>query len=269
MDFASIMAAEIASKKRKLNPSANTADASTSKPTKYLKRSEIEAQRQRDYLAQQEAREKERAEKAERKRKEEEEERARLERQKEKLRAIAERKRGAVEAKEDGNKKEEVGMTREELDEKLREMGEPIRLFGEDEVMRKKRLNRLAAAKQRESEVIPKLTEEEMRVDPEDATRDAKKLYIQLSAWFALVLQEWEIALASRPREVIESSTGRQAYSAFQQAKEHMGPLFEKFRTQSLDQEVFGKISEIVKMAQDRRYVDANDLYLKLSIGNA
>lgn len=270
MDFKSILAAEIASKKRKLESTANSSTSSESKPSKYLKRSELEAQRQKEYLEEQERREKERQERAERKRREEEEERERRERQKEKLKAIEERKRAEKEKEEGKSEPEDGGLSKEELDEKFRELKEPIRIFGEDEPARRKRLQRtLAERESKERNVIPTMTLEEMLLDLADVQRNPAKLYTQLTAWFHLVLQEWEIALAARPREVAESYQGRAAYGSFTQAREHMKPLFEKFRRKDLDEEVFAKVCEIVRKAQERRYVDANDVYLRLSIGNA
>jgi len=48
-----------------------------------------------------------------------------------------------------------------------------------------------------------------------------------------------------------------------------MKPLFRHFKQKDLRPNVFEKVCEIVVEAQKRRYVRANDVYLKLSIGNA
>ena len=45
--------------------------------------------------------------------------------------------------------------------------------------------------------------------------------------------------------------------------------LFRKFEKSDLDDSILEAIVEIVKAAQERRYVDANDGYLRLSIGKA
>lgn len=45
--------------------------------------------------------------------------------------------------------------------------------------------------------------------------------------------------------------------------------LFRKFEKRMLDESILKAIVEIVKAAQERRYVDANDGYLRLSIGKA
>ena len=45
--------------------------------------------------------------------------------------------------------------------------------------------------------------------------------------------------------------------------------MFRKFEKGDIDEGVLEPIVEIVKAAQERRYVDANDGYLRLSIGKA
>lgn len=45
--------------------------------------------------------------------------------------------------------------------------------------------------------------------------------------------------------------------------------LFRKFEQGDLDDSLLAPIVEIVQAAQERRYVDANDGYLRLSIGKA
>lgn len=45
--------------------------------------------------------------------------------------------------------------------------------------------------------------------------------------------------------------------------------LFRKFESGDIDEGVLEPVVEIVKAAQERRYVDANDGYLRLSIGKA
>ena len=48
-----------------------------------------------------------------------------------------------------------------------------------------------------------------------------------------------------------------------------MTPLFRLFEAESLSDAILGPMVEIVAAAQERRYVDANDGYLRLSIGKA
>ena len=82
-------------------------------------------------------------------------------------------------------------------------------------------------------------------------------------------LHEWHAALARRPREVKESQPGIQAYNNYATALSNLRPLFAKLETASLSNSLVAPIHEIVHLAQLKRYVDANDAYLRLSIGKA
>jgi pre-mRNA-splicing factor 18 len=65
-----------------------------------------------------------------------------------------------------------------------------------------------------------------------------------------------------------ESFQGKAAYNAMVQSRENVRPLFKKFEKGDVKQGVLEPVVEIVWCAQERRYVDANDSYLRLSIGN-
>jgi len=296
MDFAKLMAAQIAKSKEQAPP------ASSEK--KYLKRSEIEAQRQAAYMAEQKATEEARIEKLERKRKFEEEEAERNRQRDEKRRRLAEesrKRREAEEEEEESRRRKRLGLPelppkskdREdegtplpegediedgELVAKLRALDEPARLFGETHRQRLKRYRRLTGQENVATltdgpipttlELVP---EAEMKVEaklPRDV-EGRKFLFRQLASYFTMVLKEWEIALARRPIDVKTSYQGKQAYNAMVQARENMRPLFKKLEKGDVEDGILEPVVEIVKAAQERRYVDANDGYLRLSIGKA
>ncbi|KAK7535394.1 tubulin domain-containing protein [Phyllosticta citribraziliensis] len=298
MDFAKLMSAQIEKSKSKTPP---TAAADENK--KYLKRSEIEAQRQAAYLAEQKAAEQARIEKLEKKRKLEEEETEREHERQEKKRRLAEHSRKLREEEEEAEeraRRKRLGLpdlppkqsekdqtplpegaediSEEELIERLRKLAEPARLFGETHKQRLKRYKKLTG-----QALAPKLTDGpipttlepvsggEMIVDvklPKDEA-GRKILARQLASYFNMVLSEWEIALAQRPDEVQSSYQGKQAYNAMVQAKENLRPFFRKLEKNEIEDGVLEPVVEIVKAAQERRYVDANDGYLRLSIGKA
>ncbi|KAI5838869.1 Prp18 domain-containing protein [Morchella snyderi] len=291
MDFAAILAREI-SKKRKPSPPPPAADAPTTAttttttappPKKYLKRSEVETQRRAAYEAQQAALEAQRAAKAAQKRAADDADFQRREATRAKAKALADARRAKADAEKAlttpatttaaADTPQEPGaeeMTEEEATAGLRALGEPARLFGEGAAGRVRRLKRCrAAAEARRAEEAPALTADEMVLDMKDVGVDDGKVYRQLGAWFALVLREWEMALEGRPEAVKESFQGKAAARSMQQAKLYMAPLFVHFRKRDLKTELYTKICEIVVEAQARRYVKANDLYLRLSIGNA
>ncbi|PYI23754.1 hypothetical protein BO99DRAFT_152921 [Aspergillus violaceofuscus CBS 115571] len=177
----------------------------------------------------------------------------------------------------------------EEVKQRLRELGEPVTLFGEGEKARARRYWRVvrkddsntgggAAAVQRQQwtdgpipttlELVPEV---EMKIPATVPKEDDGKrfLFRQLASYFTMVLKEWEDALAKRDVSVKQSLQGRQAFNAMVQSRENMKPLFRKFEKGDLDAGVLEHVVEIVHKAQLRRYVDANDAYLRLSIGKA
>ncbi|KAI6082883.1 hypothetical protein F4821DRAFT_203770 [Hypoxylon rubiginosum] len=295
MDFAALMSKEIA----KAKP---TDDSSSSLATKkYLRRSETEAQREAAYRAEQKALEEKRAAKVAEKRKREEEaadeararedKRRRLEeetRQRRQEKAAEEerlrRKRlglpelpkedeGAGSSADDA---EDDDVPEEQLIAKLRELGHPATLFGESHRAKLRRYRKLTTVVTKGP--IPttlKLVEEkDMKVDAGSVPQDkAGRAYLfrQLASYFTMVLREWELALAreGHTQEQRDSFAGKAAVNAMVSSRDNMVPLFRKFEKGELDDDILKPVVEIVQAAQERRYVDANDGYLRLSIGKA
>jgi pre-mRNA-splicing factor 18 len=293
MDFASLMSKEISK-------------ASDAAPKKYLKRAELEAEREAAYIASQKALQAEREEKVARKRKLEEEEAVRNKEREAKRKRLAEESR--IKREEEEERKERArrkrlglpdlppkGADREEtplpegeedipddsLIARLRSLNEPARLFGESHKSRLRRHRRLTQVTTTDpsqslsqgpipTTLLP-VPEADMKLPPALPTDPTGLafLYRQLASYFTLILKEWEIALAQRPESVKGSFQGKQAYAAMVQARENMRPLFRRFERGDLEVGVLSPVVEIVRAAQERRYVDANDGYLTLSIGKA
>ncbi|KAJ8065258.1 hypothetical protein OCU04_005956 [Sclerotinia nivalis] len=278
MDFASLMSKEISKK----------TESSTDTSKKYMKRSEIEAERQAKYLAEQRAIEAEREAKLVQKRKREEEEEETNKAREEKRRRLAEesrKQREEREAEEERKRRKRLGLPElvkqeveeveeddiadEELIQKLREMGHPAKLFAESHKQRLRRYRKLGVVMT--TGPIPTtlvlVEEKDMKVEtvPKDE-EERKYLFRQLASYFTMVLMEWEQALEKEKRDTFASKA---AYNAMVQSKENMTPLFRKFEKGDLDEGILEPIVEIVKAAQEKRYVDANDGYLRLSIGKA
>ncbi|EST05548.1 Prp18 [Kalmanozyma brasiliensis GHG001] len=83
------------------------------------------------------------------------------------------------------------------------------------------------------------------------------------------LLQEWADTLSTRPDSVKHTMQGKLAAATQVQSADYLKPLFKKLRKRSLTPDVLMRIAEIVHFMQRRRYRDANDSYLQLSIGNA
>ena len=291
MDFASLMKSQISADK-----------PSDSGNKKYLKRSELEAQRQADYQREQEELEKAREERVEKKRKREEEEAERTRAREEKKRRLAEesRKIAAEEAEaEERQRRKRLGLpelekveenedTRidgeedipeDELLEKLKELNEPRILFGETHVQRLQRYRKLTAKTlttiRRSDGPIPTTLEPvpagELIVPATVLTDPENHLYLrrQLASYLNLLLSEWAVALSQRPKEVKESFSGKAAATHHTTAVSNLRPLVRKLETNTLSPSLLSPITNIVHLIQGRRYVDANDAYLRLSIGKA
>ncbi|KAL9010288.1 MAG: hypothetical protein Q9180_009311 [Flavoplaca navasiana] len=84
-----------------------------------------------------------------------------------------------------------------------------------------------------------------------------------------MLLKEWSNALFARSEAVKQSFQGKAAFGAMQQSLTNLRPLFQKMESQTLEESILEPVLEIVRAAQERRYVDANDGYLRLSIGKA
>ncbi|PFH60417.1 hypothetical protein XA68_11005 [Ophiocordyceps unilateralis] len=282
MDFAAMMSKELA----KTKPSDSS--------KKYLKRSDLEASRAAVYEAEQKALETSRAMKAAAKRNHEEDLAAETAAREEKRRRLAEAsrlRRSELELEEERRRRKRLGLpelpdrrsgeredednqdakvTDEELISGLRALGQPVRLFGESAMARLRRYRKLRTVVT--DGPIPttlQLVEgADIKVDgsvPKDA--DGRSwLFRQLASYFTMVLVEYERAVEDERSDTTASKT---AYSAMVQTRENMKPLFRKFEAGDLDNSLLEPIVEIVKALQERRYLDANDGYLRLSIGKA
>jgi pre-mRNA-splicing factor 18 len=204
-------------------------------------------------------------------------------------------------AKEDDEDLDDDGdaPSEEEVRSKLRDLGEPVTLFGETPAARLKRFKRLTGAVVEPNgpvpTTLPPVEEKDMKVGavPKPEDKKARRyLYRQLASYFNMVLREWERALADEGTH--DTTAGKQALSAMLSSKESMKAvsppsrflsgalislwcsleanrlqLFRKFEKGDLEESILKAIVEIVQAAQERRYVDANDGYLRLSIGKA
>ncbi|KAL9099129.1 MAG: hypothetical protein Q9163_005323 [Psora crenata] len=306
MDFASLMSTEISKSKSPPRTSEST--------KKYLKKAELEAQRQETYLQDQASLRREREEKLQQKRKRDEEESLKKQERDEKRRRLAEEsrlRREELEAREERARRKRLGLpevpakegdakssqdtsisqgeediSEEELRPKLRDLNEPVTLFGETHTSRLQRYRNLTATgtgsaltrslgskdpKDPVPTTLDPVPGAEMRVPATTPSDPAAKKYVyrQLASYFNMLLSEWRIALAQRDASVKASSQGKQAEAAMQQSLGNMRPLFHQFETASLSDAILGPLLEIVSAAQERRYVDANNGYLRLSIGKA
>lgn len=273
--------------------------------SKYLKRSQVEAEREVAYAAEQAKIEAERGERATKKRKLDEEEESKDRAREEKKRRLAEEskaRREEEEAKQERLRRKRLGLpelpdqtTKEEegvpsaedeaeiaetdLLSKLRALNEPAILFGESHksrLLRYRKLTSRTSTPNLSTGPIPTslqpIPEADMLIPtkpPSPKTPERTFLFRQLSSYFTLLLTEWSRALSQRDTTTKESHQGRLASNNLSQTITNLTPLFRKFESQDLPDSMLNPICSIVRDAQQRRYVSANDGYLRLSIGKA
>jgi pre-mRNA-splicing factor 18 len=297
MDFASLMSSQI-SKVKSSAPSDNK--------SKYVKRSQIEAEREAAYAAEQAKIEAEREERAAKKRKFDYEEGERDRVREEKKRKLAEESKARREEEEakqerlrrkrlrlpelpeqkDQNEKDERTLPEDETDipehdllSKLRALNEPAILFAESHKSRLRRYHNLisrASTPALTNGPIPTtlqpVPESDMLIPTSIPTANSPErtfLFRQLSSYFTLLLTEWSHALSHRDPATKASHQGRLATTNHTQTLTNLTPLFRRFESQDLPDTLLIPICAIVRDAQSRRYVSANDGYLRLSIGKA
>lgn len=242
MDFAALM-------KKELGKSQKPSDSGSTK--KFMKRSEIEAERKAAYAAEQKALEDEREAKAIAKRKREEEVAAENAAREEKRRKLAEESRKRREDEEwaeqqarrkklgleelkrktDDDEENNVGegvedIPEDELREKLRALGEPVALFGERHVARLRRYRKLTTVitKGPIPTTLELVEEKDMKLDgtvPKDK-KGKQWVFRQLASYFTMILTAYERAMEEEKRDTTASKT---AYTAMVQTRENMVPV--------------------------------------------
>ncbi|KKA28095.1 hypothetical protein TD95_003619 [Thielaviopsis punctulata] len=289
MDFAALMGKELAKAKPE-----------KSKDKKYMRKADLEAERIAAYNADQAARAEARAARESAKRKLDDEAAEQKRARDEKRQRLAERSRAVREQEEaeqerarrkrlglpeipaktaaaadeeEGAKAREDGVedvSEDDMARDFRQRGQPVVLFGESHWQRVRRHHKMMTVVTAGPipTTLQPVEEKDMKLDgrvPADAA-GRKYLFRQLASYFSMVLAEYERAME---RERADTSASRTAYNAMVRCREDMKPLFRKFEKDELDSSVLQPIVDIVKAAQERRYVDANDGYLQLSIGKA
>lgn len=286
MDF---LAAEIALKRKEI---ATTVGDGASPNKKFIRQKDVAAERERRYQEEQAQLKAEREAKAA----------AKL--QETRKREAEARAREAKIKKEKNDKlalsrPAEKVVTDEEVIQRLRELGEPTKLFAETPEARKDRLEeaerkavierkrkaRLDAAKADETPELEPLENlspdsEELQIKLSDIKKNPVKLYEKLYRYFSVICQEWSKSMDERDLEVKNSPEGQEALKIQQQCLEDFRPLIKSLKrkvcpfsgkrlTKNLEPDVFQLITEMMYYCQQREYLQASDVYYKLSIGNA
>jgi pre-mRNA-splicing factor 18 len=297
MDFKKLMSAQISKSKPATNGDSKN---------KYLRRAEIEAERQAKYEEEQRRLDTEREERAAKKRKLEEADAEQNSLREAKMQKFAEEskiRRETQEREEERARRRRLGLPDlpepkdededqtqvdvedvpdDELRSKLRNLGEPVVLYGESHVARLQRYyvltgKSLITKPQMTKGPIPSTlqpVEEKDMLIPEqlpvkDDTDGIMFVYRQLASYFTLLLTEWSVMLAQRDEATSSSATGRTAYNSYLTVLADLTTMYRKMESNTLEHDLLPMLCEIVRYIQKRQYVKANDAYLRVSIGKA
>ncbi|KAK9325731.1 hypothetical protein V1517DRAFT_365017 [Lipomyces orientalis] len=299
MDFSALLAKEIAKKKQAATVIASKNENDTSgKPTesdtpRFIRRGDVEHAREQAYLAEKAKREEAKRIEHEKRRREQQDEDGRRERKrreaeqkhlekkrvreeqeefekqkKSKNKSRANTTSPTPDAREGTAEAEELAklteLTEEDMLDRLRKLREPARYFGESDKARLRRLRRAEKRAETSDERIEELLASiDHNIVGPDVKTDRSKVYLQLEKYVRYLLKEWERVLVTR------DDTPDQAFETLFQTKGYLQPLFEQLRKKNLHEQIYPSLATLMMYLQQRKYRDANDTYLKLSIGNA
>lgn len=240
MDFAALMSKELSKTKK-------SGDADK----KFLKRAEVEAERQAAYQAEQKALADDREARAAAKRKREDDAATEAAVREDKRRRLAEESRQrredneweeectrrkrlglpalvrpGTEDAEDEIPEGEEDILEEELAERLRKLGEPAALFAEGHAARVKRYRKLTTVMTKGPipTTLELVEEKDMKVAsavPKDK-EGQKWLFRQLASYFTMVLTAYERAMEA---EKSDTTASKNAYNTMVQTRENMKPV--------------------------------------------
>ncbi|KAI9197276.1 Prp18 domain-containing protein [Polychytrium aggregatum] len=290
MDF---LKAELERKRKAIETVLDKSAApTTASGSKYIKRSELERLREQKYLEDQRKLEEERNRKRSRANPDDGESQ------------ISAQTASTDKAKGPANDDEDtLDISVEDVIRRFRSRGQPIRLFGESDKDRIKRLRALESVEEQtegqrndfkkaieqastglELEHLKRqagITDEPDRepdefldydttiVSPELLQSDPDLTYRLLGIYFRMLLKEWEKYLKERPDEVRRTNEGKLQSATQAQSAEYMKPFFKGLKKRTVPHDVVAHLAEICKLLQQREYLQANDAYLRMSIGNS
>lgn len=250
MDF---LASEINNLKRKA-PSQD----------KYIKRGELEARRQEEYLSAQERASTE-------KRKREEEKIARL-------KELEVSKRKKTELVRERSAIKEIDL--ETVQAELKGLGQPIRLFGESTLEIADRLAKIKASDASsglllESDIFTIPTDQDLP-EPETLALGPELLKTQegctelcnsIFIYLRIRLHDWRLEQESANKS--DDTGAKDKSSMYEVSRSHLSPLLLRLRAANLPVDILRNLETIVSSLRSGDYTRANHAYLQMSIGKA
>ena len=106
-------------------------------------------------------------------------------------------------------------------------------------------------------------------IEPDLIRIDREKLRNNLNLLYKYLLKEWQDWIDDHADDLRKSHEGRLTLHAKSCSDHTMRPFFKQLRRDLLDPSLLHALSRIASALQLRAYVTANDVYLRMAIGNA
>lgn len=87
--------------------------------------------------------------------------------------------------------------------------------------------------------------------------------------FFKALLLRWELDLEKRSEDVCSSSSGIRETRTFKQCQDYIRPLFQRCRTNQLEDNIVAPLKKIVDFARSGEFVKAHDAYMDVAIGRS
>jgi len=188
-----------------------------------------------------------------------------------------------------------IQIPREDAMRMLRALREPIQLYGETDVERSERVRKLQQTHGVHDDEMNQGQRNDRVRDERGGGEETKGVAKNMNAkaiedvgsptspgritlltvegmvvrWIKDALKEWETTLSQKPDIEKNNVVGKNATATQKQCRRYMKPLFEMLETQKCSANILSKLATMIGLCDKRMYQKANDLYLKLCIGNA
>jgi len=183
-------------------------------------------------------------------------------------------------------------LDKDEVIKRLKLRGVPITLFGEDDAARAERLRELElkepmeampetlegsafmkATMQTEEDDEDILTQKKKRTeeaDPDFKIDNITPTCPEEEVWFYFrgLVHQMGDRLKNRPEQERKSAQGRMETTKHKQTMEFLRPFFRMCRNKTVSADIINACKTIVVCLKEKNYVEANNAYYKMAIGN-
>ncbi|ETV96170.1 hypothetical protein H310_10370 [Aphanomyces invadans] len=161
----------------------------------------------------------------------------------------------------------QLNLSLSEIKKRLRNLGHPVTLFGETAQDRANRLEALIHSTQG-GEMEIQADKDDKEVETEE-NKDENSDEMIVYRYFKSMLSQWELALGQRPETVKRTAQGKIATRTMKQCKDYIRPLFRLCKHHEVPDDILRNLLDIVRYCESGEFVQANDAYIKMAIGNA